>query len=104
MEINEISVEIAFQLQAQGDTIVDVREAHEWANGHVKNAKHFPKSNIEQFSQHYPNKQQPLLIICQRGIRSKAVTAYLNEAGYTEVSSIAGGFTAWQDANLPSTS
>jgi rhodanese-related sulfurtransferase len=101
MSIKEISVEIAFQLQSQGDVIVDVREAHEWDNGHVKDAKHFPKSKIDQFSQTYTDKNQPLVIICQRGVRSMAVAELLDASGYQEVYSVAGGFSAWQDANLP---
>ena len=88
-------------MQAQGDAIIDVREQHEWETGRATGAAHFPKSQITSFKDKYTDKNQSLIIMCQRGIRSKAVADYLFDLGYADIYSIKGGLTAWEDAKLP---
>lgn len=101
MEVREIDVEMAFQMQAQGDLIIDVREQHEWDAGHATGAKHHPKSQMEKLKAIYTNTNRPLILMCQRGVRSKTVADYMAEAGYQEIYSVIGGLSAWQDARLP---
>ena len=103
MNIKEIDVELAFQMQSQGDAIIDVREQHEWEAGHATGATHLPKSQITTFKDKYANLNKSLIIMCQRGVRSKTVADYLIELGYTDIYSVKGGLTAWEDAKLPTT-
>ena len=103
MITKEINVELAFQMQSQGDAIIDVREQHEWDIGHASGVTHLPKSQITTFKEKYTDLNKSLIIMCQRGIRSKTVADYLIDLGYTEVYSIKGGLTAWEDAKLPVT-
>lgn len=101
MKTKEIDVELAFQMQAQGDALIDVRELHEWATGHAAGASHIPKSQINAFKDKYSNLDKTLIIMCQRGVRSKTVADYLVDLGYTNIYSVRGGLTAWEDAKLP---
>lgn len=104
MKFKEIDVELAFQMQAQGDLIVDVREQHEWDLSHALGTSHLPKSQIGSFQEKYSDKIKPLIIMCQRGVRSKTVANYLIDSGYQNIYSVKGGLTAWEDAKLPVTS
>lgn len=101
MTFKEIDVELAFQMQAQGNIIIDVREQHEWDVGHVAGASHYPKSQITSFKKKYNDTEKSFIIICQRGVRSKTVADYLVDLGYKEIYSVRGGLTAWEDAKLP---
>jgi rhodanese-related sulfurtransferase len=80
--------------------LVDVREADELAVVRVADAVHVPTSTFTDHAQELP-KDRPLLIMCATGVRSAAVTGYLLRGGWTDVSNVEGGITAWQRAGLP---
>jgi rhodanese-related sulfurtransferase len=44
---------------------------------------------------------RPLLVYCAGGYRSSIAASILQQQGFTQVSEIAGGMTAWETANLP---
>lgn len=103
MIVKEIDVELAFQMQEQGDLIVDVREQHEWETGHATGASHHPKSQITTLKDKFQNTNQTLILMCQRGVRSKTVADYMVDLGYQNIYSVRGGLSAWEDARLPVT-
>lgn len=69
-----------------GAILVDVREADEFASGHIPNAVNEPLSTIKQTT--LP-KDKPLFLYCLRGTRSKQAARILRSMGYT-VKSIGG--------------
>ena len=69
-----------------GAILVDVREADEFAAGHIPNAVNEPLSNISQTT--LP-KSAPLFLYCLRGTRSRRATGILKRMGY-QVKSIGG--------------
>ena len=71
---------------ASGSILVDVREADEYASGHIPNAVNEPLSTIKQTT--LP-KDKPLFLYCLRGTRSKQAARILRSMGYT-VKSIGG--------------
>ncbi|MFN8559584.1 MAG: rhodanese-like domain-containing protein [Dehalococcoidia bacterium] len=94
----DVSVQEASRRQADGAVIVDVREADEWATGHVPGARHAPLSRLHVAS--LP-RDADLLIICRSGGRSARAVTALRQAGYTRAVNVAGGMTAWSAAGLP---
>jgi rhodanese-related sulfurtransferase len=80
--------------------IVDVREADEFAAVRVEAAAHLPMSGFVTRAAELP-RDRPLLILCATGSRSAAVTGYLLRSGWTDVTNIDGGITAWQRGGLP---
>lgn len=70
-----------------GAILLDVREADEFASGHIQDAVNAPLSSINQvmFS-----KDTPLFLYCLRGTRSKRAAGMLKNMGYTSVKSIGG--------------
>lgn len=79
--------------------LIDVREKHEWDEGHIPGAVHVPRGYLElQIEGRVPNKDKPVLLYCAGGVRSVLAARTLQEMGYSHVQSLRGGYTAWKDA------
>ena len=81
--------------------IVDVREQHEWDAGHIPGAEHVPLATVEQEIPKRLPKDAPIVTQCRSGVRSAKAAFALQQLGYTNVASLAGGILAWQEAGLP---
>jgi rhodanese-related sulfurtransferase len=83
-------------------TMVDVREESEWAAGHAAGAVHMSKGTIERdIETKVPDKGAPLVLYCGGGYRSALAADNLQKMGYTNVTSMDGGWRAWAQAGLP---
>ena len=70
-----------------GAVLVDVREAEEFAAGHIPGAVNLPLSRIKTVA--LP-KDTPLFLYCLRGSRSLRAVGILKRMGYTNLRSIGG--------------
>lgn len=101
-EIREVSVEEARELMSHGAVVVDVREADEWAQGHIPGALFIPRGQLElRIEERVPDKAAELILHCAGGTRSALAARTLHELGYPRVSSMAGGFARWKEAGYP---
>jgi len=84
---------------AHGAVVVDVREAEEWAGGHIPGAVHVPKSMLEsRIEGASSDRSVPVVLYCASGNRSAwAARTLLDDLGYQHVESMTGGFTLWKD-------
>ena len=74
-------------------TIIDVREIHEYAAGHIPSAENFPLSTLgSDFSK--LDKDQKYYVICQAGGRSAKAYDFLDAQGF-DVINIEGGMNNW---------
>ena len=100
-EIQEVDAARAQEL-LPSSVLVDIREEDEWSEGHIPGALHvtrgFLESRIEQVA---PDHAQPLILYCSAGNRSVFAAKTLEELGYENVVSLAGGFTDWKRNGLP---
>lgn len=79
--------------------LIDVREDHEWAAGHLPGAIHLGKGIIERdIEKVVPNIEDAIVLYCGGGFRSALAANALQKMGYTNVLSMDGGFTGWKDA------
>ena len=86
----------------QDIVLVDVREKHEWSEGHIPGALHVPRGYLElQVEEAVPDKTKTVVLYCAGGIRSLMAGTTLQQMGYKEVISMAGGFGAWKGKGLP---
>src|SRR2546426_2616910 len=82
--------------------LVDVREESEWAAGHLPRAIHLGKGVIERdIERCIPDTNAEIVLYCGGGFRSALAAESLAKMGYTNVSSMDGGFRAWMEAGLP---
>ena len=82
--------------------LIDVREADEHAQGAIPGAVHIPRGFLElRIERAVPDRAAPVVVYCASGTRSLLAARSLAELGYTNVRSLAGGFTGWKRAGLP---
>lgn len=98
-EIKEIDVASARQrITAGKDVILDVREPMEYESGAVTNAINLPRGVLEFKLVNIPelaDKSEPVLIYCQTGGRAALAARAMQQLGYSNVRSLAGGYAAW---------
>lgn len=103
-QIKEIDTAAAKD-QLQSSLILDVREPAEFAAGHLPGAINIPRGVLEfkiDATPEFQGKQQETIVVyCQTGGRSALATHALNQLGYTQAVSMAGGFKAWSESGLP---
>ena len=100
-EVREINVhELAHWMESdQNVKLVDIRELDEWVQGSIKGAVHIPRGFLElRVEALAPRRDQPIAVICAGGVRSLLGARDLEVMGYSDVVSVAGGFTGWKNA------
>jgi rhodanese-related sulfurtransferase len=101
--VREVTVPEALQAINGGEArLIDVREESEWNEGHAKGADHLSKGIIERdIEKLVPDKDDELILYCGGGFRGALAADSLQKMGYTNVTSLAGGWRAWLEANAP---
>jgi rhodanese-related sulfurtransferase len=109
--ITECSVADAHGCVDSDVLLIDIREPAEFQRGHIPGAIHAPRGLLE-FEIHglvdrsrenlnVPHDQTPIVLYCGTGGRSALAAKTLEELGYKNVKSMAGGIVAWAQAQLP---
>jgi rhodanese-related sulfurtransferase len=81
---------------------IDVREDHEFAKDHAKNAVHLGRGILERdIETKIPDKDAEIVLYCGGGFRSALAADNLQSMGYTNVTSMDGGMRAWREASYP---
>ena len=84
-----------------GPIVIDVREKDEWVEGSIPGARWIPRGFLElRIEDQVPEKSSEIVLYCAGGTRSALAARALGELGYTNVKSLAGGFSAWKRAGL----
>ncbi|ACM34261.1 MAG: rhodanese-like domain-containing protein [Diaphorobacter sp.] len=82
--------------------VIDVCEPEEFAAGHVGGAKNIPLGQLqERLPQVAKNKAVPIILVCAKGARASRAAGIAKGLGYEKAQALAGGLTAWREANLP---
>jgi len=93
-----ISVQKAHELISSGQvTIVDIRDADAYAQGHISHARSLNDGNIKEFLEG-TDKSLPLICYCYHGISSQNAAGYFASQGFEQVYSIDGGWEGWKTA------
>lgn len=102
--IKEVQIEdvLAWRDEKKAFTFIDVREDHEWCEGHAPGAIHLGRGIIERdIEKVCPDKGAMIVLYCGGGFRS-ALSAYnLQKMGYTNIISMDGGIRGWRERKLP---
>ena len=72
--------------------ILDVREPHEFKNGHILGAKNLPLSKVGTYTG-----KGPVYVICQSGMRSSSAAKVLKKMD-VDVTNVKGGMSMWRGA------
>lgn len=96
---SEVSVSDASALRDSGAFILDVRQPEEWVEGHIPNATLIPLGELASRISELPQGQE-IVVVCRSGNRSQQGRDILLEAGFEQVTSMAGGMNQWTAAGL----
>ena len=82
--------------------VIDVREAAEFAAGHLPDAKNVPLAKLsDRIADIEKFKDKPVIVCCASGMRSSKACAELGKLGFTKVHNLEGGVDAWVGAGYP---
>jgi len=104
IQLATVDVNRFHQLTADPNAvIIDVRTPEEFTAGHLDRAVNSDFYDQTQFPRFLDslNKNNRYLLYCRSGNRSRQARKLMEEKGFTKVSDLDGGITAWQAANLP---
>jgi hydroxyacylglutathione hydrolase len=92
-EVPQLSME---EFDALGDApvVIDVREPAEFVSGHLAGAINIPQAELATRIDELP-KDRPVVTVCLSGARSFRSAQFLAQAGFDNVSSLAGGMSGW---------
>ena len=104
--IREVTVaETRERMKAANDVrLIDVREDNEWQLGRAARSIHLARGIIERdIEERVPEKDTQIILYCGGGFRSALAADVLQQMGYTNVYSMAGGWKTWKDSGAPVT-
>lgn len=98
-QISEVEpADVEVRLTKESVNVLDVREPDEFEQGALAGAIHIPRGHLEaQIETRIVDKSAPVVVYCAGGVRSAFATKTLQDLGYTNVVSMAGGFGKWKD-------
>lgn len=99
--IDEVSVEETKERAAADDApvLVDIRERDEYEQGFIPAAHWIPRGFLElKIEDLVPERDREIILYCAGGTRSALAARALEELGYDNVASMAGGFRSWKNA------
>ena len=104
--IREVSVASVREklMRHQSLYFIDIREDHEWSQGHAEGAVHLGKGIVERdIEALVPDPEDEIILYCGGGYRSVLSADALQRMGYRNVFSMAGGYKEWVKAGNPVT-
>lgn len=75
---------------------VDVRTENEYKSGHIKGVKNIPLNQLEQ-NLNKIDKNKPVVIHCQSGVRAAMAYSILRKNGFENVINYSGGINDWKE-------
>jgi rhodanese-related sulfurtransferase len=99
----EISAADAYQFYQTGGYFLDVRSQEEWQTSHIPNSTLIPLDELGNRISEVPRNQE-IVVVCEKGGRSKQGRDILREAGISSATCLTGGLEAWRTAGYPTES
>ena len=94
-------LELKSKLEKSELLLLDVREPNEWKeDGIVEGAKCIHFADLPDKMVSLP-KDKPIAVTCSVGNRASTAASILEKAGFTDVSNVLGGMTAWTNLGYP---
>ncbi len=98
-EVPTVTVEDLTNPLPEGLVVLDVREDHEWAEGHIPGAIHIPLGQLMDRRGELDTSAETL-VVCHIGGRSARAASYLVANGH-QAFNLAGGMEAWESSHRP---
>lgn len=80
--------------QKNQHVFVDVREVHEYKQGHIEGFRNIPLSQLKARIDELP-KDKSIVLTCQSGMRSRQAAKLLSKQGYSRLAHLKTGVMGW---------
>jgi glyoxylase-like metal-dependent hydrolase (beta-lactamase superfamily II) len=81
--------------------VLDVREKDAFATGHIPNARHLSRGQLElRVNDEFPDPTMRIVTVCEFGKISTLAAATLRELGFTRAAALDGGMKAWRETGF----
>jgi rhodanese-related sulfurtransferase len=99
----KVSILQATQLFNLGKTLLlDVRAEAEYAADHMRDARNIPLKQLQaRVGELDKFKAKTVIVVCASGVQSAKAAGVLKNAGFADVHSLEGGFSAWKAQGMP---
>jgi rhodanese-related sulfurtransferase len=94
------SVDEAYKMYQAGDFLLDIRTQEEWDEYRIPGTTHIPLDELAERVDEVPQDQN-VVVVCRTGNRSQQGRDILLNAGFTQVTSMDDGVSAWREAGYP---
>ena len=99
---NLSATEAVLLLNRDKPLVLDVRDATEFAAGHIQGAKNIPVAELaNRLKEIEKFKDKPVLVHCQKGMRAKSACNTLKAQQFSKLNNLQGGLDTWIEAKLP---
>ncbi len=99
---NVSAIEAVLLMSRNKALVLDVRDAEEFARGHIQGAKNIPVAELaSRIKEIEKFKDKPVLVHCQRGMRAKTACSILKAQQFTQINNLEGGLDTWIEAKMP---
>ena len=99
--IASLSVPLAVRMINDGSKVIDVRNAEQFAAGHIVDAKNVPQEALLKDSSQIAKSKKNVVLVCDTGATSGECVAQLRKEGLENVFNLRGGLEEWRKENLP---
>lgn len=98
-----LSINEAVQLvNSEGGVFLDIRDAADFARGHITDALHIPAAALASRSAELEKfLEKPVVVVCKMGQSSGPATKTLRSQGFSRAQKLAGGMMEWDAQKLP---
>ncbi len=90
-------------LSAEPMTVIDTRDDHEWATGHVPGAVHLYVPDVSHHADEIP-REAPVAVHCASGYRAGIAASLLEQAGLKRIIHVNGEYSDWDRLHLAESS
>jgi molybdopterin/thiamine biosynthesis adenylyltransferase/rhodanese-related sulfurtransferase len=99
-DLHEIRIEEALMVQAEKEIIwLDVRKKHEFVTARIPGSIHIELEQLKTRAHEIP-RESFVICVCEIGMISASAVVILQQAGITDVHSLAGGILEWENRGL----
>jgi rhodanese-related sulfurtransferase len=98
----EVGTLEATRLMNENRTLVlDVRDAKDFAEGHLPRARHIPFAELSKRVDEISKWKDRPVLVTAKGVAAGAACRFLKSSGFENVVQLKGGIAAWKQASLP---
>ena len=97
-----VEPKVASTRQAQGELLLDIREADDYQEFHIPNTKNIPLGRLaSRLAELEPYRNKTFMVIDHSELRAPRALELLQKSGFSQVLIVKGGMAGWKAAGLP---